>query len=107
MNRSEMLQEMRDIAGIFESGNVSTEDFDQLRARFEELDSQIDDAPDTRTPGDIAHRGGTPWHDAPKPRRLHRCRVQTSGWVGFTFYERCACGAVRMDRRAWFDRNTR
>ena len=29
----------------------------------------------------IEHRGGVPWWKAPLPRRLHRCRAQTSGLV--------------------------
>ena len=49
-----------------------------------------------------------PWHDAPLPRRLHRCRTQTSGLMGLTLVERCACGAIRLDGRGpWADRNTR
>ena len=55
------------------------------------------------------HRDGIPWHDAPIPRRWHRCQVQTYAFVNyFTFIERCACGAIRMENRSpWMDRNSR
>lgn len=60
----------------------------------------------------IEHKDGIPWHEAPIPRRLHRCAVQTQGWIGFTMVQRCACGATMMrrfegDHARWIDRNQR
>jgi hypothetical protein len=52
---------------------------------------------------------GVWWYEAPKPRRFHRCRVQTFGYLrsGATV-ERCACGGIRMDSLGpWIDRNSR
>ena len=57
---------------------------------------------------EMHHLDGVPWTDAPMPRRLHRCRPQTVGYVNyFTKYERCACGAVRRDGRFWHYKNGR
>lgn len=57
------------------------------------------------------HRDGTPWYDAPIPPRWHKCRVQTTGWVGFTCVLRCACGAISEyrghDHYVWDERNSR
>jgi hypothetical protein len=53
------------------------------------------------------HVEGVGWHEAPIPRRWHRCRAQTRGWYGFDQIERCACGAIRYNRRRWMDRNAR
>lgn len=50
---------------------------------------------------------GVDWYDAPIPRRFHRCRVQTDGWVDFTHIQRCACGAIRIYDSGWSDRNSR
>jgi hypothetical protein len=62
----------------------------------------------SRAEADIKHVGGVTWYDAPKPRRWHRCKVQTSGWIGFDLVERCACGAIRRNGRGgWFERNSR
>ena len=47
------------------------------------------------------------WYDAPLPRRLHRCRPASSGNVSATFVERCACGAIRLNRGPWDERNSR
>lgn len=55
----------------------------------------------------IVHKDGTAWHQATKPRWLHRCQVQTTGWSGLRLIERCACGAIRMDGRRWLERNSR
>lgn len=50
---------------------------------------------------------GIPWHQAPKPRRWHRCKAQTRGWIRWlTYVERCACGAIG-DGRVWANRNSR
>lgn len=61
-------------------------------------------------PDDTEHRDGVDWMSAPLPRRLHKCFVQTSGFVGlFDHVQRCACGAIRnagMSRR-WLDKNSR
>jgi hypothetical protein len=55
------------------------------------------------------HLDGIPWYDAPRPFWLHRCKVQTYGYVGmFDYVERCACGAIRRGgTRFWFERNSR
>lgn len=46
------------------------------------------------------------WLLAPLPRRLHRCRVIQSGFLG-RLVERCACGAIRVDNGSWMERNSR
>lgn len=55
------------------------------------------------------HLGGVPWHEAPLPRRLHRCTPQTRD-SGLRIV-RCACGAVgrmvRWGRLSWESRNSR
>lgn len=51
------------------------------------------------------HLYGVRWHEAPLPRRWHRCWAQTTGWYGVTRVERCACGGIRLDGRRWSDRN--
>lgn len=64
---------------------------------------------------DIQHLDGVAWHDAPIPRRQHRCWVQTSGWIGLSQYCRCACGAVCNSPEKgypaatwhWMNRNSR
>jgi hypothetical protein len=75
---------------------------------------------------DVRHRDGVPWNEAPIPRRLHRCSVQTSGWTGpagLTQILRCACGAIAdgidvkaaravrpswlAEQRCWKERNQR
>lgn len=57
---------------------------------------------------DLHHRGGIWWHAAPIPSSDHECWAQTSGRIGPTRVERCACGATRLNGRGdWFDRNTR
>lgn len=57
----------------------------------------------------ITHRDGVPWHDAPIPRRLHRCTPQTTALNlrgGERIY-RCACGAIALDEpRYWMERNS-
>lgn len=56
----------------------------------------------------IWNRDGIDWADAPKPRRLHRCFVQTRGYLRyFTCVDRCACGAIRHDGGRWAERNSR
>lgn len=50
----------------------------------------------------IFHRDQVPWHEAPLPRRWHRCTSWTRG-VGIA---RCACGAIRMGGH-WLERNSR
>ena len=59
----------------------------------------------------IEHRDGVPWHDAPVPRKWHRCSAQSWGWVGsygLRYVERCACGAIRLHKKhPWDERNTR
>lgn len=70
--------------------------FEEARAGYEALRSSQE------------HVDGIPWHDAPVPPRLHRCKPQTKGWVNFfTQVDRCACGAIRMDGGRWMERNAR
>lgn len=57
---------------------------------------------------EMAHVDGVAWHDAPVPRRRHRCSPQTKAWYKpFDFIERCACGALRRNGGPWIDRNER
>lgn len=56
---------------------------------------------------DTRHLDDIWWHQAPVPAPNHECWAQTSGWIGLTQIERCACGAVQRNGRVWFDRNTR
>jgi hypothetical protein len=56
---------------------------------------------------EVAHVGGLPWHEAPRPRRWHFCRPQTFGWIGFDQVDRCACGASRANGGRWVRRNSR
>lgn len=63
--------------------------------------------PDPENPR-IRHLDGIPWHEAPLPRRFHRCRSQTQGWltlIDFTRY--CACGATKQSGSRWTGRNSR
>lgn len=53
------------------------------------------------------HFDGIPWHEAPIPRRLHRCKVQTAGTLVGSEIDRCACGGIRWDNGIWFERNSR
>ena len=64
--------------------------------------------PDPENNG-FEHLDGTPWHVAPKPRRLHVCWAQTRGWSSLIDFTRiCPCGATRAGRRGrWEGRNTR
>lgn len=56
---------------------------------------------------------GVSWHEAPIPRRWHKCWVQTWGWLGyFDRVQRCACGAIRCvdpveGPGLWGERNQR
>lgn len=57
----------------------------------------------------VEHKNDLPWWQAPKPRRWHRCTPQTSGVASSgRFYERCACGAARIDGYGpWMEQNSR
>src|ERR1022692_3959607 len=49
---------------------------------------------------------GIEWGNGDPPRRWHRCRPQTRGWIGPDYTERCNCGAARMDPSGlWIHRN--
>jgi hypothetical protein len=57
---------------------------------------------------------GVWWHEAPAPRRWHRCRAQTRALMTSAvdrrplYIERCACGAIREGARGlWWERNNR
>lgn len=56
---------------------------------------------------DVRHVNNVPWHEAPRPRAERWCWAQTTGWSGLNQIERCACGAARMNRRAWLETNSR
>jgi hypothetical protein len=52
------------------------------------------------------------WIDAPLPRRFHRCKAVTTGFISGGVVERCACGAIRvqppgMTMGGWSERNSR
>ena len=48
--------------------------------------------------------GGVSWNDAPLPYPWHHCRAQMRGWMGLSYVERCACGAIRGSaREPWQD----
>lgn len=47
------------------------------------------------------------WSTAPLPRRWHRCRPDTEGFVYGLFIERCACGALRVNGSYWMWKNDR
>lgn len=49
---------------------------------------------------------GISWHEVPKPRRWHRCRAQTRGYVNGEYVERCACGGLFV-LGGWIERNGR
>lgn len=62
----------------------------------------------------VTHLDGVPWHQAPTPRRLHRCSARTTGWLNLLDrVDRCACGAIRVQpafaRKSsrWRERNSR
>lgn len=60
----------------------------------------------------LEHRNGVAWHDAPIPRKFHRCTAQSRGFIlsmkhGPVIIERCACGAVNFESEGWDERNTR
>lgn len=60
----------------------------------------------------MIHRDGVAWHDAPVPRRWHRCRAQTEAYDGGNreIVKRCPCGAITINKRGeksyWMQRNT-
>ena len=66
---------------------------------------------DVSDPGgrvEIEHLDGVPWHEAPQPRRFHRCWPQTQGWVNyFDRVRRCPCGAIKGDGTHWMEKNSR
>lgn len=54
----------------------------------------------------LSHLNGVPWHEAPLPRRLHRCWPQTRVFLHLRRVDRCACGATRLDDHGlWIDKN--
>lgn len=50
---------------------------------------------------------GVSWHEAPLPRRWHRCRAQTRGFIFNSYIERCACGATWLLDGRWIEKNSR
>lgn len=66
----------------------------------EDEDSRIQLTPDMNRLA-VRHLDGVPWHDAPVPRKLHRCFAQTIGdesdLLGIVrTIERCACGSISI-----------
>ena len=57
----------------------------------------------------IKDRGGVSWHEAPLPPRWHRCSGSSvrRDALGMLNFERCACGASRIDGCGWIERNSR
>ena len=56
----------------------------------------------------LEHLGGVDWFDAPHPRRWHKCKPQTRGWMMDGYVERCTCGATRLfGDGPWMERNQR
>lgn len=53
------------------------------------------------------HKDGISWSESVLPFRLHRCRVQTSGWISDHLVDRCSCGALRIDMGHWNFKNNR
>lgn len=115
MNKSEALTRMSAIVyRLADSPPATLAELEQLGAEFDRLDRDFDTMNDEfptnglySEDGLLHNRDDILWADAPIPRRWHRCTAWTYGYCYGSFYERCACGAVRRDRRSWFDRNTR
>ncbi len=56
----------------------------------------------------FTHKNDTWWHQAPIPRRWHRCQVWSSGPIRGRVIQRCACGGIRWeDESEWLARNSR
>lgn len=56
----------------------------------------------------VVHHEGVEWHQAPVPRRWHRCLPRTIAIHGGRMIERCACGGIRIDGWGpWAERNSR
>ena len=110
MNQNEILTRMAELADQLTATNDPAE-AERIKTEFEFYDSQWDDAPPdplwTLQGHGIHHYQSVPWWDAPIPRRWHRCKAQSWSLLASGFWERCACGAARIDHRVWIDRNTR
>ena len=50
---------------------------------------------------------GIDWKDAPLPPRKHQCAPWTNLWAGTNQYQRCACGAIRVNSPHWLEVNSR
>lgn len=57
--------------------------------------------------GVAQHRAGIWSHDAPIPRKWHRCNPWDRQRMFGQMVENCACGAVRVDGGRWRRRNSR
>lgn len=57
----------------------------------------------------VENKDGIWWHQAPLPRRWHRCKPWTSGEMFFEHFDRCACGSLRKGGpgNPWSRKNTR
>jgi hypothetical protein len=54
------------------------------------------------------HRNGVAWHEAKRPFPLHKCRAQTTGYIGISEVQRCACGGIRNGKHhGWLRKNER
>lgn len=57
---------------------------------------------------ETVHRDGIAWYEAKPPSLLHKCQAQTTGFIGFTEMQRCACGAIwDTTYRNWIYKNQR
>jgi len=110
MNQNEILTRMAELADQL-AGAADIEEHLRITDEFKRLDTAWDDAPSdplfTDRGDGIYHYLNVPWWNAPIPRRWHHCKAQSWSLLDSGFFERCACGAVRIDHRVWIDRNTR
>lgn len=72
------------------------------------IDPGADEAHDKlRDYSSIRNVDGVGWWQAKVPPRWHRCKAQTTAMDKLDRIERCACGAIRWNGRAWIRRNER
>lgn len=75
------------------------------RFSFSPLPWQHDPAVEDK-PSRMESLDGIPWHSAPLPFWIHRCKPQSRGVLkNEHLIDRCACGAMRRDGGRWAGRN--